>query len=105
MMNDLAAERGEEKIVMIDATYLKPTERRTVWASKRGCGDLIDRTKRGLNTKLHAICDNQVRPLNLSVAAGQVSDHDGARALLSSLPDVDYRSGAEVVTLIGFEKR
>ena len=43
-----------------------------------------------MNTKLHAICDSEGRPLNLFVTAGQVSDYIGARALLSSLPDVDW---------------
>ena len=46
-----------------------------------------------MNTKLHAICDSQGRPLNLFVTAGQVSDHIGARALLSSIPDVDWLLG------------
>ena len=41
-----------------------------------------------MNTKLHAICDSQGRPLDLFVTAGQVSDYIGARALLSSLPTV-----------------
>lgn len=46
-----------------------------------------------MNTKLHAICDSYGRPLNLFVTAGQVSDYIGARALLSSLPDVDWLLG------------
>lgn len=46
-----------------------------------------------MNTKLHAICDSKGRPLNLFVTAGQVSDYIGARALLSSLPDVDWLLG------------
>ena len=46
-----------------------------------------------MNTKLHAICDSQGRPLNLFVTAGQVSDYIGARALLSSLPKVDWLLG------------
>ena len=46
-----------------------------------------------MNTKLHAICDSQGRPLNLFVTAGQVSDYIGARALLSSIPDVDWLLG------------
>ena len=46
-----------------------------------------------MNTKLHAICDSQGRPLNLFVAAGQVSDYIGARALLSGLPKVDWLLG------------
>jgi len=46
-----------------------------------------------MNTKLHAICDSQGRPLNLFVTAGPVSDYIGARALLSSLPKVDWLLG------------
>ena len=43
-----------------------------------------------MNTKLHAVCDSQGRPINLFVTAGQVSDYIGARALLSSLPSVEW---------------
>lgn len=46
-----------------------------------------------MNTKLHAICDSQGRPLDLFVTAGQVSDYIVARALLSSLPKVDWLLG------------
>ena len=46
-----------------------------------------------MNTKLHAICDSQGRPLNLFVTAGQVSDYMGARALLDSLPNVEWLLG------------
>ena len=46
-----------------------------------------------MNTKLHAVCDSQGRPLNLLVTAGQVSDYIDARAILSSLPNVDWRLG------------
>src|SRR5690606_37465631 len=60
---------------------------------KGGRGRLIGRTKGGMNTKLHAICDSHGRPLNLFVTAGQVSDYIGARALLNSLPSVDWLLG------------
>jgi len=46
-----------------------------------------------MNTKLHAVCDSKARPLYLFVTAGQISDYIGARALLSSLPDVDWLLG------------
>ncbi len=59
MMVGLAAEHGEEKTVMIDATYLKAHRTATSLAEKRGRGRLIGRTKGGMNTKLHAICDSQ----------------------------------------------
>ncbi|WP_317387004.1 IS5 family transposase [Tritonibacter scottomollicae] len=54
---------------------------------------MIGRTKGGMNTKLHAICDSQGRPINLFVTAGQVSDYIGARALVSSLPDAEWLLG------------
>ncbi len=63
------------------------------WGEKGGRGRLIGRTKGGMNTKLHAICDSQGRPLNLFVTAGQVSDYTGAKALLSGLPDVQWLLG------------
>ncbi|PIL19577.1 transposase IS4 [Puniceibacterium antarcticum] len=47
----------------------------------------------GMNTKLYAICDSQGRPLDLFVTSGQVSEHIGARALLSSLHKVDWLLG------------
>ena len=46
-----------------------------------------------MNTKLHAICDSQGRPLDLFITAGQVSDYIGARALLSGLPKVKWLLG------------
>ena len=46
-----------------------------------------------MNTKLHSVCDSQGRPLNLFVTAGQVSDYIGSRALLDSIPDVDWLLG------------
>ena len=46
-----------------------------------------------MNTKLHAICDSQGRPIDLFVTAEQVSDYIGARALLSGLPKVKWLLG------------
>ena len=94
MMAGLAAGHGEEKTLMIDATYLKAHRTATSMAVKKGRRwSSIGRTKGGMNTKLHAIYDSQGRPLNLFVTAGQVSDYIGARALLSSLPNVDWLFG------------
>jgi transposase len=54
---------------------------------------LIGRTKGSMNTKLHAICDSNGRPLDLFVTASQVSDYIGARELLSNLPEGDWLLG------------
>jgi transposase len=46
----------------------------------------LGRTKGGLNSKLHAVCDEAGKPVLLYLTAGQVSDHKGARELLPALP-------------------
>ncbi len=46
----------------------------------------LGRTKGGLNSKLHAVCDDQGRPLVLLLSEGQMSDHKGARLMLGALP-------------------
>ena len=38
----------------------------------------IGRTKGGLNSKLHAVCDGQGRPLVMLLSEGQMSDYKGA---------------------------
>uniref|UniRef100_UPI000AC037C5 transposase n=1 Tax=Komagataeibacter xylinus TaxID=28448 RepID=UPI000AC037C5 len=47
----------------------------------------IGRTEGGLNSKFHAVCDGQDRPVRLHLTAGQVSDFKGADVLLADLPD------------------
>lgn len=44
------------------------------------------RTKCGLNSKLHAVCDEDGTPVLLHLTAGQVGDHRGAREPLHRLP-------------------
>jgi hypothetical protein len=63
----------------------------------------LEQSPRG--AKLHAVCgslallrhwfghNGEWGPLNLFVTAGQVGDYIGARALLGSLPDVDWLHG------------
>ena len=72
---------------------------------KRGRGRLTGRTKGGMNTKLHAVCDSQGRPIGLFVTAGQVSDYIGARALLSGLQNVKWLLGVAAMTPTGSGKR
>ena len=52
MLIGLAADHGEEKRVMIDATYLKGSSHGVqLCGEKGGRGRLIGRTKGGMNTK------------------------------------------------------
>ena len=68
---------------------------------------LIGRTKGGLNSKLHAVCDGDGRPVRLLLTEGQQSDHKGAATLLPDLPissemlgDKGYDSDAYRAALI-----
>ena len=53
----------------------------------------IGRTKGGLNSKLHAVCDGEGRPVRLLLTEGQQSDHKGAATLLSELPGASEMLG------------
>lgn len=46
----------------------------------------MGRTKGGLNSKLHAVCDGTGKPVRLLLTAGQTSDYTGARHFLPRLP-------------------
>ena len=46
----------------------------------------IGRTKGGLNSKLHAVCDGEGRPLVMLLSEGQMSDYKGAALMLDALP-------------------
>ena len=46
-----------------------------------------------MNAKLHAICGSRGRTIDVFVTAGQVSDHIGARAILSGPPNVKWLFG------------
>ncbi|MDR0679635.1 MAG: transposase [Puniceicoccales bacterium] len=50
----------------------------------------MGRTKGGLNSKLHAVCDGLGRPVRLLLIAGNVSDIVGAGELLKDLPEASY---------------
>ena len=47
----------------------------------------IGRTKGGLNSKLHAVCDGKGRPLVMLLSEGQMSDYKGAALMLDALPE------------------
>jgi len=46
-----------------------------------------------MNTKLHAVTDENGRPISFFITAGEISDYTGAAALLSSLPAADWLLG------------
>ncbi len=59
--------------------------------AQKGAGSrCIGRTKGGLNSKLHAVCDDVGKPVHLLLTAGHTSDYTGARCLLPSLSNAKY---------------
>ncbi|QQX91222.1 IS5 family transposase [Gluconobacter sphaericus] len=94
MMDGLSAAKVEPQTIMIDATYLKAHRTASSLRFKKGDpGRLIGRTKGGMNTKLHAVTDQNGRPLSFFMTAGQISDYTGAAALLDSLPAAQWMLG------------
>ena len=47
---------------------------------------MLGRTKGGLNSKLHAVCDGQGRPVVMMLSEGQMNDQKGAGLLAPVLP-------------------
>lgn len=72
--------------IMIDSTHLK-ARRRAASLSKGGSRPrAIGRTKAGLNSRLHMLCDGLGRPLTFFLSPGQMRDGRGAAAPLGELP-------------------
>jgi hypothetical protein len=60
-------------------------DREAIILEKGAVPSRIGRTKGGLNSKLHAVCDGDGKPLILLLSEGQMSDHKGARLILNAL--------------------
>jgi transposase len=84
---NLAAESGPPDRVMIDSTHLKGASDGRQSAQKGDSPRLIGRTKGGLNSKLHAVCDG--RPVIFLLTEGELSDHKGAALIYPMLPDAE----------------
>jgi len=88
LMKGLAAASATPKTIIMNATYLKAHRTASSLRVKKkgGFGRLISGTKKGMNTKLHAVANAQNRPLSFFMTAGQVSDCMGTAALIDDLP-------------------
>ncbi|WP_227003212.1 IS5 family transposase [Kozakia baliensis] len=83
----LVAQAGVPDCLMIDSTHLK-AHRTAASLRKKGLPPRkIGRTRGGLNSKLHTVCDGAGRPVAVLLTEGQRSDHKGAGILLPALPD------------------
>ena len=70
-------------IYPLSTTYLEAHRTASSLWPKKGRRRLIDQTKGGKNTKLHAVTDTSGRPIHFFITAGQVSDYTGATAIRS----------------------
>ncbi len=66
----LAKGGGVPEEVVIDATYLQAYRTAASLLKKGVPPRHIGRTKGGLNSKLHAVCDSEGRPRTLFLTAG-----------------------------------
>ncbi|MEJ7935998.1 IS5 family transposase [Sphingobium sp. AN558] len=82
----LAAKGGKPDQLMIDATHLKALRTAASLLKKGPVSRRIGRTKGGLNSKLHAVCDGNGRPLIMLLSEGQMSDYKGAVLMIDALP-------------------
>ncbi|MGO9232660.1 MAG: IS5 family transposase [Methylocella sp.] len=83
---ELARNSAKPERIMIDATHLKAHRTAASLLKKGLFPRRIGRTKGGLNSKLHAVCDGNGRPLITLLSEGQMSDYKGAALMLPVLP-------------------
>jgi len=83
---ELARKGSQPSHLMIDATHLKAHRTAASLLKKEPVPRRIGRTKGGLNSKLHAVCDGQGRPIIMLLSEGQMSDYKGAALMLDVLP-------------------
>jgi transposase len=82
----LAGEGPKPERVMIDATHLK-AHRTAASLLKKGMFPVVSGAQKGgLNSKLHAVCDGEGRPLVMLLSEGQMSDDKGAALMIEALP-------------------
>jgi len=89
MLQNLQVLQNSVSRVMIDSTHLKAHRTAASLLKKGDLPRLIGRTKGGLNSKLHAVCDGAGRPVIFLLTEGQMSDHKGAALISPMLPDAE----------------
>ena len=90
---------GPPERIIIDSTHLKAHRTAASLLQKIGsaAARALRRTRGGLNSKLHVVCERHARPVILLLKQGQMSDHKGAGLLIDALPPA-----CEVITDRGY---
>ncbi|MDP7426461.1 MAG: IS5 family transposase [Rhodospirillales bacterium] len=87
---ELAAGEGIPEQLQIDATHLKAHRTAASLLKKGMFPRRIGQTKGGMNSKLHAVCDGDGRPLVMLLSEGQMSDYKGAALMIDALPPAKH---------------
>jgi transposase len=101
----LAEAAGAPETAMIASTHLKAHRTASSLLKKGLFPRCIGRTKGGLNSKLHAVCNDQGRPLILVLTEGQTSDYKGAALVFDYLPNTRLLSATRAMTQTGCARR
>ncbi|WP_260581104.1 IS5 family transposase [Sphingopyxis sp. PET50] len=96
--------RDGDGVLMIDATHLKAHRTAASLLKKGLLPRCIGRSRGGLTTKLHVLCDGRGRPLRLHLTEGQRSDHKGAEALVKIMPEAERLIGDRAYASRWFRK-
>ncbi len=98
----LASESTETETVMIDSTHIK-AHRTAASLLKKGLFRVRSgRTRGGLNSKLHAVCDGDGKPIVLLLTAGQVSRLSARNVTLPcDSPNPNCSHGSAIVSAGG----
>ncbi len=83
---ELSRKNGSVEQLMIDATHLRAHRTAASLLKKGALSRCIGCTKGGLNTKLHAVCDEHGKPIAMVPTPGETSDYKGTALLLDHLP-------------------
>ena len=86
----LAAEAAPPERVMIGSIHLTANRTAASLLKKGHFPRCIGRAKGGLNSKLHAVCDQLGRPMIMLLTEGQASDHPGGALILHRVPPVRH---------------
>ncbi|WP_339078853.1 IS5 family transposase [Novacetimonas hansenii] len=87
IFRDLAADHDNE-YMMIDSTIVRAHQHSAGALKKGGADQAIGRSRGGLTTKIHAICDALGNPVKLDITPGQDADITQAEPILEKInPD------------------
>ena len=98
ILSGLAACAGESDINMIDASQLKAHHTAAILLEKEASPHHTGRTKGGLNSKLHALCNNNGRPLVGCLREGRLSQLVGVKPIYPVMPNAKFLAEIKDIT-------